>query len=80
MTDRDFVAFILGALIGGIGIFLWTSGHEIGAVAVVVLLGSHLWDWMDEPDHGQKRPVLTVFGEAAGIVGCGIALLEFLNR
>ena len=80
MTDRDVLGFVLSGLVGALGFFIWISGEKFLAVAVGAILASHLIDWWEEPDPGEKRPVLTVLTEIAGIVGCVIAFAEFITR
>ncbi|MDQ0700888.1 MULTISPECIES: hypothetical protein [unclassified Streptomyces] len=80
MTDRDLLTIVFSALIMGTSTLIWLNGEKIASIAIAVTLMSFLWDWANEPDHGEKRPVLTVFGEIAGIIGCVIALAEFLER
>ncbi|MFC9609073.1 hypothetical protein ACFTTN_37375 [Streptomyces niveus] len=80
MTDRDVLFFVFCGLIGLIVGFVLSADEKPLAIAIGVLLSSHLYDWYQEPDHGEKRPVLTVLAEVAGIIGCVIAFAEFVTR
>ncbi|MCX5166148.1 hypothetical protein OOK39_44720 [Streptomyces sp. NBC_00264] len=80
MTDRQALGLVLCFLLGAFIAFLWSEGFRFGALAIGLIAGSHIYDWMDEASADEaKRPALTVFGEIAGIVSALIALGQLIK-
>ncbi|MFD0009026.1 hypothetical protein ACFVJ4_42680 [Streptomyces sp. NPDC127178] len=82
MTDRDVIGFGACLLIGVIISLIWSTGGVGRPASIVVgaVLIGYLYDWWEEPDHGPKRPVLTILAEIFGIVGGVVALIQFIQN